>query len=66
MNKYDNPLPQSDCPGYGGVAVHDGVDPADELVHTCNLAQVLLCELKDLVDVQTDEIIPRFARRKGR
>ena len=46
--------------------MHDGVDPADELVHTCNLAQVLLCELKDLIDVQTDEIIPRFAKRKGR
>lgn len=65
-------LPKSDCPSHGGIAVHDGVDPADELIHTRDLAQMLLCELKDLVDVETNEIIPvdqregRREQRKGR
>ena len=38
--------------------MHDGVDPADELVHADDLLQVLLCELQHLQDVQTKEIIP--------
>jgi len=66
INTHDDPLPESDCPGHGGIAVHDGVDPADKLIHTRDLAQVLLCELKDLVDVETDEIAPADQREERR
>ena len=50
--------PECDSPGQGVVAVHDGVDPAYELVHADDLLQVLLRQLQYLQDVQPEEIIP--------
>ena len=42
--------------------MHDGVDPANKLIHADDLLQVLLCQLQDLQDVQTKKIVPGTRR----
>ncbi len=48
--------PHCNSPGNRVIAMNDGVDASEKLIHTCDFVQVLLCYLQYFQDVKAKKI----------